>query len=153
MSTVTGVESRVHGVRSGRPGTDTASTSAAPGVNHEAGGQWVMAGGSAVRGRDLPPAGDAELLAQDVRMSLGRPRRYAEAFADFLVRAACCDQLDDLPLTGRDRRNRALEGLVHSRDATNVSVGFLFTERRIFAVTRCFEPWRRGRSSPRVRAC
>src|SRR5690348_15465707 len=99
----------------------------------EAGCQWVVAGRGAVGGRDLPPAGDAELLAQDVRMSLGRPRRDAEAIADLLVRATCRDQLDDLPLAGRDRRNRALEGLVHhGRDATSACDGPLFTERRIF---------------------
>src|SRR5207253_6434108 len=104
------------------------------GVGHEASGQWIVAGRGAVGGRDLPPARDAELLAQDVRMSLGGSRRDAELFADFLVRATCRNQLDDLPLAGRDRRNRALEGLVHhGRDATSACAGPLFTKRRIFA--------------------
>ena len=48
--------------------------------------------------RDLPPPGHAELLPQDVGVSLRRARRDAETFAHFLVRAPGGDQLDDLSL-------------------------------------------------------
>jgi len=72
-----------------------------------------VAGGSAVGGRDLAPPGNAKLLPQDVRMSFGRPRRDAEAFADFLIGTTHRNQLDDLPLASRDPRQRALESFVH----------------------------------------
>src|SRR5262249_36181294 len=103
-------------------------------MNHDASGQWVVAGSSAVGGGDLAPPGDAELLPQNVRMSLGSSGRDAQPFADLLVRTPRRDQLDDLPLAGRDHRNRALQGLVHDGlDATSACRAALLTERGIFA--------------------
>src|SRR6266516_6657295 len=105
----------------------------AAGLSHETCGQWIIAGRGAVSGRDLAAPGNTELLAEDVRMSLGGSRRDAESFADFLIRAACRDQLDDLPLAGRNRRNRAPEGLVHDGlDGTSTRSAPLLTERGIF---------------------
>src|SRR5215470_7853411 len=61
-------------------------------------GEWVVSGQRPVRDRDLPPPCHAQLLAQDVRVRLGRTGRDAEQLADFLVGAAGRDQLDDLSL-------------------------------------------------------
>ena len=52
--------------------------------------------------RDLPAARDAQLLPQNVAVSLRRPRRDAESDADFVVRQTLGDQLDDLALTRSD---------------------------------------------------
>src|SRR5581483_4951797 len=77
----------------------------ATGFGHHPSRQWVVARRGAVRGRDLAPPGDAEPLT------------------DLLVGAACRNQLDDLPLALRDRRDRVLEGFVHdSRDAISTTI-------------------------------
>ena len=62
--------------------------------------EWIVARNGHVCRRDLPPPGDAELLPQDVGVSLRRSRRDAEANTHLLVRAPGGDELDDFPLLG-----------------------------------------------------
>src|SRR5438093_12998771 len=90
-------------------GTVPAASKSAAGTGGSASGgdrrERIVAGHGAIRGRDLPPPGDAELLSQRIAVRLRRPRRDAEAFADFLVRTAGCDECDDLALASGDLRN------------------------------------------------
>ena len=79
----------------------------------EASCEWVVPCYRPVRDWDLPASGHAELLPQDVRVSLRRSRGDAEALAHFVVRAPGGDELDDLPLPLGDRRERLSECVVH----------------------------------------
>ena len=79
----------------------------------EASCERVVARDRPVRNRDLPASGDAELLTQDVRVSLRRPGGDAKALADFVVRAPGCDELDDLTLPLGDRGEGLAECVVH----------------------------------------
>src|SRR5437764_11408360 len=64
----------------------------------------IHAGQESIRDGDLAPAGDAELLAQDVGMRLHGAGRDAQLVRDLLVRESLRDELDDLPLAIRERR-------------------------------------------------
>ena len=91
-----------------------------PGVGgSEAFRERVFAGQQPVGDRDLPPSGDAELLAQDVAVRLRRPRRDAEALADLVVRQPGGDQLDHLALPLRDPEVPLGQHLCHAADANN----------------------------------
>src|SRR5579884_1184033 len=101
---------RRRGRRARRSARQARLLPSAPWADRERGrqlGEGVVAGERPVRGRDLPPTRDAELLSEDVRVRLRRPGRDAEARADFLVRAAGRDELDDLPLPVGDRERRS----------------------------------------------
>src|SRR5919201_2916951 len=75
--------------------------------------QRVIAGQRAISDRDLPPSSHAELLTQHVRMSLRRTRGNAKPLADFHVRAAGGDELDDFDLSWSERGQRSLQRVVH----------------------------------------
>lgn len=62
----------------------------------------VLAGQLSERGRYLSAAVHRELRPQDVRMRLRGSWRDAQAIGDLDVRAAACDQPDDLPLPRRE---------------------------------------------------
>src|SRR2546423_10213114 len=63
--------------------------------------EGIHAGEESIRDGDLPPAGDAELLAQHLGMRPHRARGNAELLRDLLGREALRDQFDDLPLAAR----------------------------------------------------
>jgi len=52
-------------------------------------------------------------------VSLRRPRRDAEATADFLVRATFSDELDHLTLPIRDDRRPLMKQFDHAGEANN----------------------------------
>src|SRR5262245_30131177 len=81
----------------------------APGLPH---GQWVFARQEPEGDRDLTPARDAELLAEDVAVRLGGPGGDPEPCSDLFVRAPGCDESDDLALALGDRRLFPLRGQV-----------------------------------------
>src|SRR5918911_2185727 len=80
--------------------------------------EGIHAGEESIRDGDLAPAGDAELLAQDVRMRLHGARSDAELLRDLLVREALRDELDDLPLAARERRGPLPQRLRHVAELT-----------------------------------
>jgi len=68
---------------------------------------------------NLSASSDTELLAQDVTVRLGRPRRDAQTLANLLVREPCGDQLDYLSLPLGQLWRDACQDLVHADDANN----------------------------------
>jgi hypothetical protein len=76
--------------------------------------EWVGAGECAVRRRNLPPTRHAELLPQDVAVRLRGPRGDPETLAHLVVRAACSDEMDDLPLTFGEIRRTVRERMGHA---------------------------------------
>src|SRR5262249_7858735 len=85
-----------------QPRTATAAVPSVPPSGGSGGEAWregVAAGQFSVRERDLPPPRDTELLSQDIAMRLRCPWRDAKPLSNFLIGAACRDQLDDLFLS------------------------------------------------------
>ena len=100
----------------------------------EALGEGIHAGEESIGDGDLAPAGDSELLAQDVGMGLHGARGDAQLISDLLVREALGDELDDLTLAVRERRCSLRERLVHAAELTTCCTRATFTERRIRVV-------------------
>jgi hypothetical protein len=85
--------------------------------------------------RDLASTPHAELLPQDVAVSLGGSGGDPEPRSDLIVRAAGCDERDDLALAIRDRRSPSFrDQLHHGRDRTPSIEGRLFLTR---CIRRC----------------
>ena len=85
----------------------------------EALGEGVPAGEGSVRAGDLPTARTAELLPQDVRVSLCGSRRNAETPRYLIVRASGGDQLDHLKLPICDHRRPLMQDCDHAGEANS----------------------------------
>ena len=79
--------------------------------------QGVFAREEAIGERDLPPALDAELLAEHVAVRLRGSRRDAERVAELVIGQPLGDQLDHLSLPVGDQR--WISECLHAGDAND----------------------------------
>jgi hypothetical protein len=138
-----------------QPRTATGAVPSVPasgGSGGEASRERVVAGQFSIRERDLSPPRDTELLAQDIAMRLRRPWRDAQPLSNFLIGAACRDQLDDLLLSRSQNGRARLQHRRHSPDGNKLVNDCLSTKRRISPITPPAIPARGERTTPRGRA-
>src|SRR5690348_3975604 len=102
---VTKFEVAKRAVRPRRPERPRARLPSAPVVGQgrlEALREGVVSGQEPIGDRDLPSFRYAQFLPQDVAMGFRGAGGDAQSLTDLVVRAAGCDQLDDLALSLRD---------------------------------------------------